>query len=126
MLTDARTKPYIANRKLVFLFSNDEWKRVKSSLEKSAASENASQQDVANELARLKEKAGSPYVTNPSFLDGLPGPTYFCPIPAKVDGFPRVLSLSGYKDRNLWLANERNMPVEMVNKVSDEYDPDKK
>jgi len=123
VLKDARTRPYFANQKLVFLFS-DEWQHIKSSVEKSAKSQNIPDDEVAAELERLKSQSGTPYVYDTQFLDGLPGPYYFCFLPSKVDGFPTVLSASGYTTNwTAWLIDDRNMPQDLETKVEEDHKP---
>lgn len=125
MLNDPRTRPYLANRKLIFLFDHNEWPTVVSKVIKGAKGGNYSEDDVATELAQLMKKSGSPRVFDPTFLGNLPGQFYFCLQPDEVEGFPTILSLNGYSNTLEWLVNERNMPEELAHKVSGDYDPDK-
>jgi hypothetical protein len=123
LLHDSRTQPYLAHKKLVFLFA-DEWHAIKSTAEKTAKSQNISDEDLAAQLEQMKAAGGSPYLYDSKFLDDLPGQHYFCILPSQVDGFPTVLSTHGFTDQwSAWLANERSMPLELVNQLHDRYDP---
>jgi hypothetical protein len=126
ILNDPRTRPYVAKRKLIFLFEHSEWPTMEAKVMKTAKQNNYSQEDVAIEIAEMKQKSGSSRVYDPSFLDNLPGQIYFCPVPDEVDGFPDVLTVHGYTGTGLsWLVEERSMPEELAQKVHDDYDPDK-
>jgi glutaredoxin len=123
LLNDSRTQSYLAHKKLVFLFA-DEWHKIKSTAEKTAKSQNISDEDLAAQLEEMKAAGGSPYLYDPKFLDDLPGQHYFCTLPSQVDGFPTVLSTHGFTTNwSAWLADERSMPVELVNQLADRYDP---
>jgi hypothetical protein len=127
MLNDARSHPYWAGRKLIFLFSNNEWSKAKAQLEEMAQKGKLAEADVPAALEELKHEAGSPYVIYPDFLNDLPGDAYFCPVPGEVreQGFPTILTTQGYVQRSDWLVDRLKMPVDLYNKVSDQYDPDK-
>lgn len=127
LLNDPRTRPYFAKQKLVFLFA-DEWHHIKSSAEETAKRENVPAEEVAAELERMKSEGGSPYLYDAKFLDDLPGQHYFCSLPSQVNGFPMVVSTThGYTyNWNTWLIDDRNMPEELVDKLADQYDPQKK
>lgn len=122
VLNDARTRPYLAHRKLVFLFDHNEWPMIESKVIKGAEKGNYSQDDVATVLAEMKQKSGSSRMYDPTFLSDLPGQFYFCPIPDEVEGFPKVLSVRGYSERFDWLIQERDMPQGLARKLIDEYE----
>lgn len=127
MLNDPRSHPYLADRKLIFLFSNDEWARAKPRLEKMAKNGDFPETEIPAKLEELKKEAGSPYVIDPSFLDNLPGDAYFVSVPTEVQaaGWPTVLSTKGYIDRGEWLVYGLKMPVEEYKKIGRGHDPDK-
>jgi len=123
LLNDSRTQSYLAHKKLVFLFA-DEWQHIKTAAEKTAKRQNISDADLAAGLEQMKAQGGSPYLYDAKFLDDLPGKHYFCTLPDQVEGFPTVLSTRGFiTDWTDWLADERNMPVKLVNQLADQYDP---
>jgi hypothetical protein len=122
IINDPRARTYWASKKLVFLFSKDEWGRVESYLEDMAKSGRISEDEIPVKLEQLKSKAGSPYVTDPRFLDGLPGEYYFCSTPKEVTGYPTVLSVRGYTDRLNWLIRDLAMPEPLAQQLEDQYD----
>jgi hypothetical protein len=123
ILNDPRTRPYWANKKLVFLFSKNEWGRVESHLEDMAKSGKISEKDIPAKLEQLKSKVGSPYVTDPAFLNDLPGEYYFCSRPKEVTGYPEVLSVRGYTNTMNWLTQDLKMPSPLAQQLKDQYDP---
>jgi hypothetical protein len=123
MINDPRTRAYWANKKLVFLFSKNEWGRVESYLKDMAKRGEISENEIPVKLEQLKSKAGSPYVTNPDFLNDLPGDYYFCSRPKEVTGYPTVLSVRGYTDRLNWLIRDLKMPEPLAEQLEDQYDP---
>jgi hypothetical protein len=123
IINDPRTRPYWANKKLVFLFSKNEWGRVESYLKDMAKSGRISEDQIPAKLEQLKSKAGSPYVTDPAFLNDLPGDYYFCYRPKEVTGYPTALSVLGYIDRLNWLIRDLKMPRELAQQLVDQYDP---
>ncbi|HLY62926.1 MAG TPA: hypothetical protein VKV95_19445 [Terriglobia bacterium] len=127
VLNDPRSHPYWADRKLIFLFSNNEWARANSRLEKMARNGDFPEAEIPAKLEELKKEAGSPYVIDPSFLDNLPGDAYFVSVPTEVQtaGWPTILSTKGYVDRGEWLVRQLKMPVDEFKKVSGDHDPDK-
>ena len=122
MLNDPRSRPYWAEKKLVFLFSKNEWGREKVELQKMAKSGKISEGSIPALLEKLKSQAGSPYVMDPAFLSDLPGDYYFCDTPKEVTGYPEALSVRGYVNRMDWLRKDLNMPEELVQKLKDQYD----
>lgn len=104
IISDPRARAYWANKKLVFLFPKNE-----RSMEES-------------DLKEPKRQAGSPNVTNPDFLNGLPGEYYFCDPPAGVNGYPTALSVLGYTTGLNWLARDLKMPIPLARQLYDEYD----
>lgn len=122
ILNDPRTRTYWADKKLVFLFSKNEWGRVESDLEDMAKSGKISEKDIPAKLEQLKSKAGSPYVTNPAFLNDLPGEYYFCSRPKEVTGYPEVLSMRGYTRMTKWLIRDLKMPEPLALQLKDQYD----
>jgi hypothetical protein len=123
IINDPRTRPYWANKKLIFLFSNNEWGRVESYLKDMAKSGRISEDDIPAKLEQLKSKAGSPYVTDPAFLNDLPGDYYFCSTPKEVTGYPTALSVRGYTNKLNWLIRDLKMPQELAQQLEDQYDP---
>jgi hypothetical protein len=126
ILNDPRTQPYLANRKLIFIFEKSEWPTLESEVIKGAKSGNYSEDDVPGNLAQMQRQSGSPRVVYPSFLNNLPGQYFFCTVPDEAKGFPTVLTVHGYSNSLEWLVQERNMPAELAHKVSDDYDPIKR
>jgi len=125
MLNDSRMRPYWAGRKLVFLYSNDEWSRVKSELDDLVKRGKLEAGDKQAQLDRWKRDAGSPYVLEPAALGNLPGNYYFCSVPDEVTGFPEALSVQGYNDRYIWISQVLKVPNELSNKLSGQYEPAK-
>jgi hypothetical protein len=123
MINDPRTRPYWANKKLVFLFSKNEWGRVESYLKDMAKSGKISENEIPAKLEQLKSKAGSPYVTDPAFLNDLPGEYYFCSRPKEVSGYPTALSVLGYTNKLNWLIRDLKMPRALAQELEDQYDP---
>jgi hypothetical protein len=124
ILNDPRSRPYWSERKLVFLFSKNEWARVKSSLEDMAKRGKIPESAVEAKLEQLKRQAGSPYVVDPKFLNDLPGDYYLCLPPKEVTGYPRVLSVRGYAKARDWLVRDLKMPEDLFEKLRADYDPD--
>jgi hypothetical protein len=122
IINDPRARTYWASKKLVFLFSKNEWGRVESYLEDMAKSGKISENEIPAKLEELKSKAGSPYVTDPAFLNDLPGEYYFCSRPKEVAGYPTVLSVRGYTDRLNWLIRDLAMPEPLAQQLEDQYD----
>ena len=123
IINDPRTRTYLANKKLVFLFSKNEWGRVESYLKDMAKSGRISENEIPAKLEELKGKAGSPYVTDPAFLNDLPGEYYFCSRPKEVTGYPTALSVRGYTDKLNWLIRDLQMPKPLAQQLEDQYDP---
>jgi hypothetical protein len=123
IINDPRTRTYWANKKLVFLFSKNEWGRVESYLKDMAKSGKISENEIPAKLEQLKSKAGSPYVTNPAFLNDLPGEYYFCFRPKEVSGYPTALSVLGYTNKLNWLIRDLKMPRPLAQQIDDQYDP---
>ena len=86
-----------------------------------AKSGKISEKDIPAKLEQLKSKAGSPYVTNPAFLNDLPGEYYFCSRP-KEAGYPEVLSMRGYTRMTKWLIRDLKMPEPLALQLKDQYD----
>src|SRR5271169_1538346 len=126
MLNDSRMRPYWAGRKLVFLYSNDEWARVKPDLDELVKNGKLAENDKQAQLDRWKRDVGSTYVLEPTALGDLPGDYYFCSIPDQVTGYPEALSVQGYNDRYIWISQVLKVPAELSNKLSDQYEPAKK
>jgi hypothetical protein len=126
IINDPQTRTYWTNKKLVFLFSRNEWGREESDLKDMAKSGKVSEKDIPALLDQMKSKAGSPYVTDPAFLNDLPGEYYFCSMPKEVTGYPAVLSMSGYMSRMDWLVKDLKMPETLAQQLEDQYDPDTK
>jgi len=125
IVNDPRTRPYLEKHKLIFVFSRNEWGRVQSELEDMAKSGKIAESKIPAVLEKMKHDAGSPYVTDPKFLDDLPGDYYFAFRPKEVTGYPTVLSTRGYSNRSTWLLNELKIPVELYSQLENEYDPGK-
>ena len=123
IINDPRARTYWANKKLVFLFSKNEWGRVESYLRDKAKKGEISENQIPSTLEQLKSKAGSPYVTNPAFLKDLPGEYYICSMPKEVTGYPTALSVLGYIDRLNWLIRDLKMPSALAQQLEDQYDP---
>jgi len=123
IINDRRTRAYWANKKLVFLFSKNEWGRVESYLKDMAKSGEISENEIPAKLEQLKSKAGSPYITNPDFLNDLPGEYYFCFRPKEVTGYPTALSVLGYTNKLNWLIRDLKMPRPLAQEIEDQYDP---
>ncbi len=123
ILNDPRARIYWTNKKLVFLFSKNEWGRVESSLRDLAKSGKIREDEIPAKLEEFKNKVGSRYVTNPAFLSDLPGEHYFCVRPREVTGYPRALSVLGYIDKLNWLIRDLKMPRELAQQLDDQYDP---
>jgi len=121
-LNDPQARPYWAKKKLVFLFSKNEWGREKADLQDLAKSGKISESAIPGLLEQMKRKAGSPYVLHPTFLDDIPGDYYFCAIPKEVKGYPEVLSARGYVDRAVWLTQDLRIPSELYEKFRTQYD----
>ena len=122
IINDPRARTYWASKKLVFLFSKNEWRRAESYLREMAKRDEISENEIPVKLEELKSKAGSPYVTDPAFLDHLPGEYYFCSMPQEVTGYPTVLSVRGYTDRLNWLIRDLKMPEPLAQQLEDQYD----
>ena len=122
ILNDPRARAYWANKKLVFLFSKNEWGRVESYLKDMAKSGQNSEKDIPAKLEQLKSKAGSPYVMDPAFLNDIPGEYYFCSRPKEVTGYPEVLSARGYTGTMNWLTQVLKMPSPLAQQLNDQYD----
>jgi hypothetical protein len=123
IINDPRTRTYWANKKLVFLFSKNEWGRIESYLKDMAKSGKIPENEIPAKLEQLKSKAGSPYVTDPAFLNDLPGEYYFCFRPKEVSGYPTALSVLGYTNKLNWLIRDLKMPRPLAQQIDDQYDP---
>lgn len=116
-MNDPVTQPYIAKRKLIFLFSNDEWPTVRSELK-----DQVSATELDEEIAALKKKSGSTAFYDPSFLDDVPGDAYLCKIPPECDGFPSFISGSG-RNKLGWMMVDLGMPHELMMSTYKTYAP---
>jgi hypothetical protein len=119
-LNDPITRPFATRRKLIFLFSNNEWPDVETELKepgKSAA-------QLKQELAKLRAQSGSNSLFDPSFLDDVPGDVYLCDLPKEMDGFPSVISGTG-RDQIGWMAVDLNMPERLLLPTFKKYAPKK-
>jgi hypothetical protein len=81
-MNDPVVRPYIARRKLVFLFSTNEWKDVEAELNDLVKAGKITKSEEKETLIRLKKESGSPHLFDPSFLDDLPGDAYISTLPS--------------------------------------------
>jgi hypothetical protein len=123
MLNDPQSKPYLANDKLVFVFSSNEWGEEKYDLEEMAKKGQIPESKIPAILEQMKKEAGSTKVMEPNFLSDLPGDYYFALPPKEVEGFPWVLTAHGYVGETPWLLNDRKIPAALYQKLVDQYDP---
>jgi hypothetical protein len=117
-LNDPVTRPYAARRKMIFLFSNNEWADVGAELKDSGMSA----PEVKRQVAKLRAESGSSSLFDPSFLDDVPGEVYLCNLPKEMEGFPSVISGSG-RDKLGWLAEDLKMPEGLLLATYKKYAP---
>ena len=117
-LNDPVTRPFAKRRKIVFLFSYNEWLDVEAELKESGLK--AAQ--VKQQLTKLRAQSGSNSLFDPSFLDNVPGDVYLCRLPKEMDGFPSVISGSG-RDKIGWLSIDLNMPERLLLPTYKKYAP---
>ncbi len=115
-VTDPAVRPYLANRRVVFLFEASEWPR----LQRIMAEDRGTSPEQAKQViaARQQRQRGSPFA-NESFFGGLPGEIYF------VDDAD-VLGLSGFPSfystqttqfdlgRTNWAVRRLGMPRQLA------------
>ena len=117
-LNDPATRPYAQRRRLIFLFSENEWSNVEAELRESGLSPEQQKRQVE----RFRSESGSASLFDPSFLDDVPGDVYLCKIPAEADGFPSVISGTG-RDKLGWMSVDLAMPESLLLPTFKKYAP---
>lgn len=122
ILSDSRLKPYLANRRIDFLFG-DEWPTIEKKLKEMADAGKFPSSQIPAKLAKLRKHSGHPLVFDPLFFQNLPGSAYTCTLPAHVNSFPQVATNDGYQKTTSWLVG-LSVPVHLINQLFEQYDPD--
>jgi hypothetical protein len=78
-ISDPRVKRELRHKKWVFIMEADEWPAVRRQLDELASDPTYHGPSPADQVRRLKERAGGGGVFDPGFLDTLPGDLYFFP-----------------------------------------------
>lgn len=116
-LNDPITRPYAQKRRLIFLFSRDEWPDVEAELKDGGLSGT----QLKQQLSLLKQRSGSASLFDPSFLDDVPGDVYLCNLPDH-DGYPFVISGTG-RDKIGWMTVDLRMPESLLLPTFKKYAP---
>ncbi len=115
-LTDPAVGPYLANRRLVFLFEASEWPRLQRMMvENQGASQEQARLAIA---ARQRRQRGSPFADG-TFLEGLPGEIYFVDDANELglSGFPSFYSAQTTHfdlGRTNWAVQRLGMPRQLA------------
>lgn len=128
VLADPVLAPYLADRRLAFIFETDEWDAVAGQVRSLVESGELSEEQLTGRIRSLKASKGYDGLYDRAKLAQLNGEIYFADETSGLD-VSQTPAFYSHRDRvfdrgwTVWLVEDLGVPVELANRLLHQYDP---